>query len=106
MMLCFDRDLVVRFIIGICLTAGAWIFFAHPRAVELRSMEKAVSEFHEQTSALGIAASEQIARDAQAMRLQLDQISARNFVSQDSSILYGQIKELAKRSDVLVHQRN
>lgn len=103
-MLRIDRNLVVRFIFGFSLTIGAWIFFAQPRAAELNRLEKAVSEFHERTSVLGIAASEQIARDTQAMRLQLDQISARNYVSQDSSSLYGQIKALAKLCDVQVQQ--
>ena len=95
-----DRNLVVRFIVGISLTLGAWIFFAQPRVTELSRLEKTVSEFHERTSALGIAASEQIARDAQAMRSQLSQIMAYNSVAQDSSVLYGQIKDLAKRCNV------
>ncbi len=104
MMLHFDRGVIVRFVVGFGLTVGAWVFFAQPRAVELERLEKAISEFHEQTSALGIAASEQIARDAQIMRMQLDQISARNSVAKDTSILYGQIKELAMRCDVHVKQ--
>lgn len=99
-----DRDIVVRFVIGLSLTAGAWIFFARPRAAELSRLEKTVSDFHERTSALGIAASEQIARDVQTMRLQLNHISARNYVSRDSSILYGRIKDLAKRYDVHVQK--
>ena len=104
MMFHVDRDLVLRFIIGFVLTVGAWIFFAQPRAVELSRLEKTVSDFHERTSALGIAASEQIARDVQAMRLQLDQISARNSVSRDSAILYGLIKDLANRHDVHIQK--
>ncbi|MCH8823986.1 MAG: hypothetical protein IH984_10800 [Planctomycetes bacterium] len=104
MMFRFDRDLVIRFIIGFSLTLGAWIFFAQPRAAELSRLEKTVSEFHKQTSSLGIAASEQIARDVQAMLWQLDQISARNSVSRDSARLYGHIKELANRHDVHVQK--
>lgn len=104
MMFRFDRDLVIRFIIGFSLTLGAWIFFAQPRATELSRLEKTISEFHERTSALGIAASEQIARDAQAMRLRLNQISARNSASRDSSTLYGLIKSLAKLHDVHVQK--
>lgn len=104
MMFRFDRDLVIRFIIGFSLTLGAWIFFAQPRATELSRLEKTISEFHERTSALGIAASEQIARDAQAMRLRLNQIRARNSASRDSSTLYGLIKSLAKRHDVHVQK--
>lgn len=104
MMFLFDRDLVVRFVIGFSLTVGAWFFFAQPRAVELSRLEKTISEFHERTSALGIAASEQIARDVQAMLLLLNQISVRNSVSRDSARLYGLIKDLAKRHDVHVQK--
>jgi len=100
----FDRDLVVRIIIGFSLTAGAWIFFSQPRAAELSRLEKKVSEFHKRTSAIGIAASEQVVRNVQAIRKQLDQISARNAVSQDSSILYGLIKDLALHHDVHVQK--
>ena len=104
MMFRFDRDLVLRIIIGFSLTVGAWVFFAQPRAAELSRLEMKIGEFHEQTSALGIAASLQVARDVQSMRLQLIQISERNSVSRDSSILYGLIKDLAKRHDVLVQK--
>lgn len=98
-----DRTIFAQVVIIVAVCVGGWMMFVAPKAERLHRLDQVIAEHSSQAEAITQEAVEDIAAEVGRLKMRLATIEVLNELGRDSSLLYEQFMELARKHDVKIH---